>query len=55
MAVVILWLAPEVPAWLSGELGWRVFWMSVLVMAGSAAYVLILAITGLRWQTIKTP
>lgn len=55
MAVVILWLAPEVPAWLSGELGWRVFWMSVLVMAGSAAYVLILAITGLRWQMIKTP
>ena len=55
MAAVILWLAPEVPAWLNGELGWRVFWMSVLVMAGSAAYVVILAITGLRWHMIKAP
>ena len=55
MALVILWLAPELPAWLTGEVGWRVFWMSLLVLAGSAVYVVMLAITGLRWHMIKAP
>ena len=47
LAGVMLWLAPEVDAWLAAGVTDRVLWISGLVAAGVTLYFSVLAATGL--------
>ena len=55
MAALVTWLAPPVDAWLAQSLWTRAAWLSGLVLAGAAAYGLVLILSGFRPHHLARP
>jgi putative peptidoglycan lipid II flippase len=55
MGFIISALTPDYPVWLEADVGWRVARMTMVVTAGLASFVLVLAVFGLKLKALKDP
>jgi len=53
LGLLLYWLAPPAAEWLTAGLWQRVQWMALLVVAGVAIYLLVLAVLGLRPRHLR--
>ena len=55
MGLIISVLTPDHPVWLEAGVFWRVARMTMVVTAGLASFVIVLAVSGLKLKALKDP